>query len=97
MCAAVHQNCKTWDEEEGFCLTCFGGYDLEDKECVWATSIIPAPNMGCANWDWEALKCNMCMKDYVKVDNLCVSVYDRCLISDGDKCTSCSLGFRPNE
>lgn len=34
LCIAVSDFCRTWDNYDGFCLTCYKGYNLMNGECV---------------------------------------------------------------
>jgi hypothetical protein len=34
VCNSVSDNCQTWDQLDGKCLTCYKGYNLNDKACV---------------------------------------------------------------
>lgn len=36
VCHAVSDNCQTWDNLDGKCLTCYKGYNLNTGACVLA-------------------------------------------------------------
>lgn len=48
VCTQVDSYCKTWDEKDGMCLTCYRGYDLMNGKCNWSTENVgPPPDTGC--------------------------------------------------
>lgn len=58
VCVSVSTNCATWDEFDGFCLTCFNGYDLIKGECAYSASNNAHPaDLGCKRWDWNKQVC----------------------------------------
>ena len=34
VCRQVNDLCRTWDEENGDCLSCYGGYVLDAGRCL---------------------------------------------------------------
>ena len=44
--------CKTWDDYDGMCLTCYKGYKLDEGECVPIESNLEVSDVGCKIWDW---------------------------------------------
>ena len=39
MCKAVSNDCSTYDEDTGFCLTCYSGYVLRNGKCLLLSTI----------------------------------------------------------
>ena len=33
-CNPVSDYCRTWDTYDGYCLTCYKGYTLDNGECI---------------------------------------------------------------
>jgi hypothetical protein len=53
LCIPVSDFCRTWDHYDGFCLTCYKGYDLEDGKCLESEkNKQPPTDLGCKLWDW---------------------------------------------
>ena len=53
LCIAVSDYCRTWDNYDGFCLTCYKGYSLLNGDCVESPEKNSAPSdIGCKRWDW---------------------------------------------
>lgn len=48
-CVKVSDQCKTWSETNGECLSCYGGYSVYKGDCVITTQIgsIPTPVSPC--------------------------------------------------
>ena len=54
LCIPVSDYCRTWDNFDGFCLTCYAGYDLMEGRCEESEkNLAPPPDMGCKTWDWQ--------------------------------------------
>jgi hypothetical protein len=53
-CAAVSDQCKTYDSTGGDCTSCFKGYDLINGNCVFSSSNNAKPSdLGCSKWNWD--------------------------------------------
>lgn len=56
VCQPVSDNCQTWDNYDGKCLTCYKGYKFDQGLCVLADQEGPK-DLGCKVWDWDNKKC----------------------------------------
>jgi hypothetical protein len=56
VCREVNKNCNTWDAFDGFCLTCYKGYEIKNGNCILSDVTGPTDN-GCKRWDWDNKKC----------------------------------------
>jgi len=97
VCVPVSAFCKTYDNTNGNCLTCYKGYELASGSCALSTSNPPS-DPGCADWNWDAQTCLTCAKFWVLREGKCVSVSPYCnTYSDANgECTSCFKGYRLN-
>ena len=52
VCIPVSDNCRTWDEANGNCLSCYAGYVLDQGQCIRDPNpFIPAENSLCKTFD----------------------------------------------
>jgi proprotein convertase subtilisin/kexin type 5 len=95
ICQAVSDNCNTWDKLDGYCLTCYAGYDLVNGTCLFSSSnTAPVTDAGCKVW--QNGKCNQCSDFWTFNSNgACIPVNDQCKTyntTDGE-CLSCYSGY----
>ena len=95
-CVPVNDQCSTFDDATGNCLTCYRGYNLEGGKCIIQdlTLIVPA-DKGCADWNWNDRICLSCSSHwFMNADGVCVPVSDLCKSSDPNgACTACYSGY----
>lgn len=105
----VHSDtyCHTFDAANGFCLSCYRGYDLTEHKndngdvigvtCEYSASNTAAPaDKGCRRWNSSG--CIECSQNWAFDENgVCQQVSDSCKTHDGFACTSCYHGFVLNE
>ena len=94
-CVAVSDHCST-HADNGDCLTCYKGYDIQEGQCVYSASNTARPSdLGCATWDWENQVCLACSNNWFKNSNgRCVPVADQCAThAENGDCTSCFKGY----
>lgn len=58
ICIPVSNYCKTWNDYDGACLSCFKGYNLVNKACI----LPPHDNQmyiekGCRKWNHNTESC----------------------------------------
>jgi hypothetical protein len=96
VCVAVSDQCATWNQTNGFCLTCYGGYVLTNGVCA----VNPNPFNGgnnalCAQWNGtNCLKC--AARAYFNSFGVCTAVSDQCQTFDplDGSCLSCYAGYK---
>lgn len=89
-CKEVSTLCNTYDLTTGKCMSCYGGYTLNNGACVSTASLLP-PN--CV--DIQNGVCIECSLGFILMgDNTCQPRMPGCLtmLSDG-RCVSCSVGY----
>ena len=70
----VNDLCHTWNNTNGHCLSCYGGYELMEGRCL-----IIKLDAGCKDWNWTDLTCIACSYRYYKNNNnKCMAVSDYC-------------------
>lgn len=57
-CELVNPQCKSYNESNGQCLTCYDGYDLKGGYCIDTSQVDP----NCAVYNSTA--CAQCFRDY---------------------------------
>ena len=99
VCVPVNDQCSTFDENTGDCLSCYLGYNLEGGKCIIQdlTLVVPA-DKGCSDWNWANQICLTCSNHwFMNADGVCVPVSDLCKTSDPNgNCLSCYLGYDLN-
>lgn len=53
-CMQVNDLCRTWNDESGECLSCYGGYTLDAGNCFVDNE---AFDPGCHQWNWDNFTC----------------------------------------
>lgn len=94
LCMAVSDFCQTWDKHDGFCLTCYKGYELKsNSKCVLSPlETFTDTDPGCQTWKEDA--CINCSKNWVfGEEGYCIPVSGLCKTSEGLACTSCYKGY----
>jgi hypothetical protein len=95
MCVAVDALCRTFERQNGNCISTYAGYNLQNGRCV----VIP-PNAGyqntnqyCAIWDGQI--CRQCAQStYFNANRICTPVNPYCATtSPSGQCLSCYNGF----
>ena len=90
-CILTDPNCKTFNESNGDCLTCYDGHELVSGKCIIKKGTSD-PN--CKTFKND--KCTECSKGYYfDIHNSCVQIDPFCKVFDvpTKKCTSCFSGF----
>lgn len=92
VCVAVSDQCNTFDSSSGNCLSCYGGYTLNNGSCVITTTPNSDPN--CAQRDTNNV-CTACYyRYYLNAQKVCVAVSDQCNTFDSlGNCLSCYGGY----
>ncbi len=94
VCQLVNDQCWTWDPQDGLCLTCYKGYDLQNGGCVFSSSnTAPVADPGCKTWS-EGI-CVECSSRWVfNNQNVCIPVADTCRTHDQNSlCLTCYPGY----
>ena len=94
ICQAVANQCNTWDNADGLCLSCYQGYDLVNGACEFSPSNTQGPaDLGCKAWDQGV--CIECSPRWVMNNNgACVPVSDICRTHDiNGLCLTCYQGY----
>ena len=95
LCLPVSDNCKTFDETNGQCLSCYAGYDLNSGSCVFSPSNTAAvTDAGCKVW--KSGVCQECSTYWVFNNaGICIPVSDECRTYDvaSGKCLTCYHGY----
>lgn len=96
MCTQVNPNCKTFDNNNGWCTTCYAGYSLQSGNCV----LIPiTPDTGapgdllCAVWNGNV--CTKCSVNAWFNNGVCTQVNPLCKTFDSTNgaCLTCYQGY----
>ena len=90
----MSDQCQTWDPKSGFCLSCYGGYNLSNGFCN-ASPVQTPSDAGCSLWDTGFKVCLQCSQRYYFNDKKCVPVNDQCKTweSSTGRCTTCYNGY----
>lgn len=95
VCTPVSDNCRTWDEQTGACLSCYSGYVVDGAQCVRNPSpFVPAANSLCKTFENKV--CIACAdRAFFNADGVCVAVSDFCNTWDAltGHCLTCYAGF----
>lgn len=95
VCILIDNQCNTWDRYDGFCLTCYAGYNLFNGTCILAQQNATASvaDLGCRSWNGST--CLQCSVGWVFNSNsVCISVSDQCKTNDAKgNCLSCYAGY----
>lgn len=91
-CISVSDQCKTYNETNGECTSCYHGYSVVNGSCIYNKED-PAKG-GCKDWNWDAKICNECSPNWVLLDGTCIAVSDQCRThADNGWCTACYRGY----
>lgn len=94
VCTLVSTLCKTYDNSNGNCLSCYIGYDLSNGSCILSSANSKPTDAGCAVWNWTQQACLSCSPYWVLVNGVCRSVSPYCKTYDSaGSCTSCFTGY----
>lgn len=82
--------CKTFDRENGNCLSCYTGYEVADGTCIVSKTADPF----CKKVD-QSGKCAFCFQGYISIKGKCTQQNPLCKSIDKDTggCTSCWPGY----
>ncbi len=92
-CVPADPVCKTFDKNNGNCLTCYDSYIISGTTCVKTTLSLSDPN--CAEF-FQGL-CLKCSTGFIFMDNgLCGLVNSNCKTYNNitGQCTSCYVGYQ---
>ena len=88
-CNECDSTCKTCDNENGKCITCYKGYGINpenDTQCVKCSDNQYSKNNKCVNGDYQIEKCSEA-----------ISYCSKCTIDDEHKSTICIECYSPYE
>lgn len=95
MCVAADPLCRTSNNQNGGCLTCYAGYNLQNGRCV-----VTPPDAGYQNSNqycaiWEGTNCRQCARNaYFNANRICVPNNPLCATSGiNGQCLSCYNGY----
>lgn len=93
VCTAVNTLCNTWNNNNGFCLTCYNGYILNGNNCVLDNQSVSG-NPLCKTFNGPL--CVECANRAYFVNGICTAVNTRCASfnSANGQCTACYNGFQ---
>jgi len=99
VCTQVNPLCKTFDNGNGWCLSCYKGYNLNGGNCILAgptddsTGPVGPTDLLCAKW--SAGVCTACAKGAFFRSGVCVASDPLCkTFNDANgACTSCYGGY----
>ena len=94
-CQPVSDQCQTYDPLDGFCLSCYGGYTLNNGRCEKSAVTEPS-DAGCALWNEDMTVCVECSKrHYFNNNQVCNPVSDLCATwnNNNGACLSCYKGY----
>ena len=89
-CKLVDKDCRTYEEIDGKCTSCYGGYKLENGKCKKDEE-----ESSCLERDGEGV-CTKCIyKHFLNSENECEQVDDYCADFDYDEkeCKGCYAGY----
>jgi proprotein convertase subtilisin/kexin type 5 len=92
VCTLVDANCKTFNNVNGQCTSCYGGFVLIQGKCVAQSSQNVDPN--CAKFDTQGI-CVQCSQGAYFSNGVCTLVDANCKTFNNvnGQCTSCYGGF----
>lgn len=92
VCTQVDPLCQTFNPTNGFCLSCFRGYNLVDNKCVLnLNNVIPAGDL-CRRWNETV--CVECAVRSVNISGVCTAVNPLCKTHDErGNCLTCFNGY----
>jgi hypothetical protein len=90
-CQLISESCRTYNDINGYCLTCYSGYSLnKNGQCLQNN-----PAVGCKTLDANGI-CVQCSSGYyIDANNACVAIDPQCAQFDSVNkvCTSCYNGY----
>jgi hypothetical protein len=93
ICTAVSDQCQTWDPIDGSCLTCYGGYENKNGDCVKSAVQQPS-DLGCSLWNTQSNICLKCSERFFFDGKKCSPVSDQCRTwNAAGACTGCYDGY----
>lgn len=97
ICAPVSDQCRTWDETTGACLTCYQAFDLSQGACVRNANFGAVTDPLCKTHDQTScLECSN--RAFFNQNGQCTPVSDNCNSWDplNGNCLTCYQGFALN-
>ena len=96
-CQLVDLLCRTFDERDGACLSCYPAFKLENKKCIEDEGFLSQDPFCKEFKDGVCVACSFGF--YFGTDNICMKVSDLCSTYNANtgECLSCFLGFKLNE
>lgn len=93
VCTAVNTLCNTWNNINGYCLTCYNGYILNGNTCIVNNQVVNN-NPLCRTFSGSI--CVECATRSYFVNGICTAVDSRCASFDSlnGRCTACYNGFQ---
>lgn len=95
VCVASNPLCKTFDNNNGACLSCYYGYLLQSGNCVVADTSSPS-DLLCARWQNGV--CVQCAQSAYLSNGVCTQSNPLCKTFDSANgaCLSCYAGYNLN-
>jgi proprotein convertase subtilisin/kexin type 5 len=93
LCTQVNPLCKTFDNNNGACLSCYSGYILLNSDCVLAPDNKAPADILCAQW--QSGVCTKCSQGAFFRSGVCYQSDPLCKTFDSvyGSCTSCFSGY----
>ena len=94
MCVAVDELCRTFDSNNGRCLSCYVGYNLtQSGKCVVVPPVDTNTNQYCAIWNGTI--CVQCAQNsYFNSARICIPSNPYCATTGSNQiCLSCYIGY----
>lgn len=97
ICTPVSDNCQSWDNINGACISCYKGYNLNNGVCIVAP-VQQISDPGCAQWNWNNQTCLQCSSRwYLSTSGKCAQISDSCQTYNSQgACLSCYTGYTLN-
>lgn len=88
-CEKVSEDCRTYNDFDGYCLSCYSGFALKSGKCVQDTV-----KGGCSELDSNG-KCTKCATGFYINNNECIQVDAQCakFNFNTNKCEGCYSGY----
>ena len=98
-CNPVSDQCSTWDSRNGDCVTCYGGYVLQNGACIANPNPFKERDSNPLCAIWEGSRCTKCaFRAYFDSFGVCTPVADECQTWDplDGNCLTCYGGYELN-
>ncbi len=88
-CQKINENCRTYNDFTGNCLTCYSGFSLKLGDCAKGSL-----QDGCSQFDSNG-KCNKCANGYYVSNGGCELIDPQCsnFNINNKNCEGCYAGY----